>query len=260
MNSKIFIIAISTLLVFSNIVFALPTQSHQFYGSVTINGASAPDGTTVSAKINGVEVASTTTVGGKYGLFEVPDTDPASRSGLTINFFVNDVDTGKTISFCNACFNDCGTESLGCAPLDLAITTSTSDGSSSGSSSGGSVGGTTSTVDTTDSTTSTDSTTQDEVCQERWTCSKWGECINGIQTRVCADENNCGTNSREPFTSQPCSAAEAEEASAGPTGFFLLSPTNIIIGSIVGVAVAALIIFFILRRNSKSVPVVIATY
>ena len=39
-----------------------------------------------------IEVASTTTSGGKYGyapLFYVPDTDPESRTGQTINFFVN---------------------------------------------------------------------------------------------------------------------------------------------------------------------------
>ena len=100
MNLKIFTIAICTFLVFSNIALAVPSPPHWFYGSVNINGSPAPDGTTVTARINGIDVASTTTSGGKYGyvnpLFYVPDTDPSTRPGETISFFVNGVDTGQT--------------------------------------------------------------------------------------------------------------------------------------------------------------------
>ena len=86
MNLKIFTIAISAFLVFSNIALAVPSPPHWFYGSVTINGSPAPDGTTVTARINGIDVASTTTVGGEYGYqpsFYVPDTDPSTRPGST---------------------------------------------------------------------------------------------------------------------------------------------------------------------------------
>ena len=45
-----------------------PALPHQFYGTVTINGASAPDGTWVSAEVDGVEAKTGTTREGKYGL------------------------------------------------------------------------------------------------------------------------------------------------------------------------------------------------
>ena len=44
-----------------------PALPHQFYGTVTINGVAAPDGTQVSAEVNGVEAKASTTREGKYG-------------------------------------------------------------------------------------------------------------------------------------------------------------------------------------------------
>ena len=44
-----------------------PALPHQFYGTVTINGATAPDGTRVSAEVNGVEAKTGSTWEGKYG-------------------------------------------------------------------------------------------------------------------------------------------------------------------------------------------------
>ena len=44
-----------------------PALPHQFYGTVTLNGAAAPDGTRVSAEVNGVEAKTGTTLEGKYG-------------------------------------------------------------------------------------------------------------------------------------------------------------------------------------------------
>ncbi len=90
------------LILISSLVLAVPGMPHQFYGSVTYNGQPAPDGTSIVAKINGIEVVSTTASEGKYGyspIFYVPDTDPSSRSGSTINFFVNGIDTGQTAIF-----------------------------------------------------------------------------------------------------------------------------------------------------------------
>ena len=102
MNLKFLTIAISTFLIFSTIGLAIPSPPNYFYGSVTVNGAPAPDGTTVTAKINGIDVKSTTTSEGKYGYspsFFVPDTDPSTRPGSTISFFVNGVNTGQTSIF-----------------------------------------------------------------------------------------------------------------------------------------------------------------
>ena len=44
-----------------------PALPHQFYGTVTVNGVAAPDGTRVSAEVNGVEAKTGTTREGKYG-------------------------------------------------------------------------------------------------------------------------------------------------------------------------------------------------
>jgi hypothetical protein len=45
-------------------------------------------------------------------------------------------------------------------------------------------------------------------CVENWFCGPWGECIGGIQTRVCWDDNNCGTINDRPPLSQPCDTNE----------------------------------------------------
>ena len=224
---------------------AVPSPPHWFYGSVNINGSPAPDGTTVTARINGIDVASTTTSGGKYGyvnpLFYVPDTDPSTRPGETISFFVNGVDTGQTAIFLTG----------GYTKLDLSVTIETPSGGGAPSGGGGSApsgGGSTS------STTGTTTETTEQGCQEKWTCSDWGVCENGIQRRTCVDENNCGTSNNEPFSSQPCATVgEEAEASVNPSGFFLFSPTNLIIGSVVGVIVAIIIIFLLKMRKPKTV-------
>lgn len=242
MNPKLFAIVISTFLLFSNIAFALPGIPHQFYGTVTVNGGAAPDGTVVDARINGVIVESTTTLDGKYGyenpLFMVDDPDNA-RTGSTIKFFVEGVDSGSTAIFVNG----------GTTRLDLSATVSSSGTSGGGAPSGG---GSSSSSGTSTTTTETTGTTQEEGCQEKWTCSGWGECVNGVQTRTCVDENDCGTNSREPFSSQPCSPEENEEA-GGITGFFFLTPTDLMIAAVAGALIATIGILFLKMRRPKSI-------
>jgi hypothetical protein len=258
---KILTIILIAIALSANVALAVPTWPHVFYGSVTWNGQAAPDGTTITVKISGVEVASTTTSGGKYGYplfsFYVPDTDPPSRSGKALTFFVNGVDTGKTANFCNACFNLCGTDPTNCtATLDLTA----SGGTSPPAPGGGGPGGPSGTSGTTGNTTGNQTiggTTQ-QGCQETWTCSEWGECANGVQTRTCTDANNCGTRNNEPFSSQPCTAEERKEAevqqnkTAPITAFFLgLAMTDWLIAAVAGILIAIIIIFLAKRRGSK---------
>lgn len=246
MNTKFIIIPVIFLL-FSSLVLATPGIPHQFYGSVTLNGSPAPDGTTVTAKINGVQVASTTTVSGKYGyepIFYVDDPD-SDRTGDEIVFFVNNVNTGQKAFFANG----------GRTRLDLTATGTTSNPPSGGGGGGGTSGGGTTTGGTTGGTTF--GTTQ-QGCQERWLCQDWSECKDGIQTRTCADQNNCGTNNNEPFTSQPCSAEEAQQQTQAqmplfPTGFFLGLSNEWAIAIIVAIVVAAAIISFLLLRKKSVV-------
>ncbi len=37
-----------------------------------------------------------------------------------------------------------------------------------------------------------------------WNCSEWGDCINGIQTRICKEYNNCHTTYGKPVEAQNC--------------------------------------------------------
>lgn len=230
-------------MLFANIALAAaPGIPNAFYGIVTWNGSPAPDGTSVVAKINGVQVASTTTSGGKYGYpigsFYIEDPN-GDRPGKTINFFVNNVDTGQT-----AIFNTGGV-----TQLNLVASGGTTPSGPSGGGGGG--GGGLPPV-----TTQTNQTTQ-QGCQERWVCSDWSTCQNGIQTRTCNDENNCGTQNNQPFTSQPCSAAERKEAEQKSqttpiTGFLLgLTTTDWAIAIIAGIIIAIIIIFLAKRKGLR---------
>jgi hypothetical protein len=39
-----------------------------------------------------------------------------------------------------------------------------------------------------------------------WSCSNWSPCVNGKQTRVCNQKNNCGTTFGRPETNRTCNA------------------------------------------------------
>ena len=83
------------VVLFVNIVFAIPGVPHQFYGEVKINGNLAPNG--VEIKVYDADdnkyVAGAFTKDGKYGydpIFYVPDPE-RSRDGHTLEFYVEDV-------------------------------------------------------------------------------------------------------------------------------------------------------------------------
>jgi len=52
-------------------------------------------------------------------------------------------------------------------------------------------------------------------CTEVWSCSGWGSCTNGSQSRTCTDANACGTIANRPALSQSCSVACTESWSCG---------------------------------------------
>jgi len=47
-------------------------------------------------------------------------------------------------------------------------------------------------------------------CTESWSCTEWGSCNNGLQTRTCTDDNNCGTTSNKPVEEQACQPSFVE--------------------------------------------------
>lgn len=195
-------------ILFSSIAFAgAPGIPNAFYGTVNVNGAPAADGTTVTAKIGGLEVASSVTSGGQYGYpigsFYIPDPD-LDLAGKTITFFVNGVDTGITAVFVN------GEVTL--LDLSATIATTTTVGGSSGGSGGS--GGSSATTTSVATTTTVSAVSTTEECQEQWKCSEWSACKDGLETRMCYDENSCGTDMDKPFESQPCSVQEAQSTNS----------------------------------------------
>jgi hypothetical protein len=241
--------SILTFLLLSSIASAVPGIPNLFYGYVIVNGNPAPDGTIITAKIDNVEVARTTTKDGKYGYpldFYIDDPDN-NRAGKEIRFFVNGVDTGQVSYFCNGCVT----------MLNLTATISTG-GSTGGGATGGSTGDSGAGGSTEETTQTNQTVAQQQECQERWVCSEWSECINGIQTRTCRDVNNCGTNNKEPFTSQPCSSEERKEEKSsegvsGITGFFALlsNPVYALAFALGVIAIIAIVLSIIFSRRRK---------
>jgi len=83
-----------SLLLPINIVHAVPPIPQTFYGNVTLDGSTAPDGTGVTAEMNGRTAGSDTTSGGQYSL--IIQTIDGDSDGDTINFFVNGYAAGST--------------------------------------------------------------------------------------------------------------------------------------------------------------------
>ena len=99
-------VKILALLVGMILLFTLPALvsaqvqfPHIFVGTVTLDGAPAPDGTVVSARVEGVADAAgtTTTSGGSYNIVADPGED--SWAGLTVTFLVAGSAAGEIATF-----------------------------------------------------------------------------------------------------------------------------------------------------------------
>jgi len=181
---------------------AIPGIPNQFYGSVTVDGSVAPDGTRVSAQIDG-DVYATTTADGIYSLL-VKDPDYDRGDGeTTIEFFVIYVKVDEA-TFENSKVTE----------LDLGFTTTCGDGVCTGSESCSSCSQDCGKCqkDTGGSHTGSSGSYMPP-CYENWTCSAWSECReNGKQTRNCEDLNGCGTELEKPAEESTCAYSPAEEA------------------------------------------------
>ena len=47
-----------------------------------------------------------------------------------------------------------------------------------------------------------------ECCIEDWSCS-WGSCVDGMQEKVCVDDNNCGSEFTKPTAEKQVCKARA---------------------------------------------------
>ena len=52
------------------------------------------------------------------------------------------------------------------------------------------------------SCTATNTVTNVPICTESWTCTAFGNCQNGQETRTCTDSNACGTTTNKPAETQ----------------------------------------------------------
>lgn len=227
-NSKLIVSFVLMSILFLGIASAAdpPGFPLHFYGDVTINGVSAPDGVLVEARVSGDYVAGTTTSGGTYGeesVFYVPDPH-GTMHGKTIEFYVEDVKAAEYIfnimdnpvnldlsvsieNFCGDGICDSG-ESCSSCPGDCgSCDTGTDSGSDSGSSdnSGGSGGFMA-------PPSGGDDDSGEDDCTENWSCTGWSECISGKQTRTCADSNRCGTTEEKPEEVRDCNVVEVTDS------------------------------------------------
>jgi len=53
------------------------------------------------------------------------------------------------------------------------------------------------------------------VCVENWTCTPFSACVGGTQSRICTDNNNCGTTLNKPIENQLCLQVEIKRPDDG---------------------------------------------
>ncbi len=166
------------ILILSPLSFTLadapPGSPHQFYGTVVCqNGINAPDNTGVEARnINSTKNFNNVVISGQYGVsssFVVEANFTPNRNYL--DFYVGGIFDKTYI------VTDEGPTNL---PLilhqDCTVPQSGNGGSSGGGGGGGSRGG----------------LGGFGGCIENWVCNDFTPCVDGIQTRQCADLSKCG--------------------------------------------------------------------
>ncbi|MBN2042670.1 MAG: hypothetical protein JW754_02590 [Candidatus Aenigmarchaeota archaeon] len=82
----------------------------------------------------------------------------------------------------------------------------------------------------------------DEKCLERWICSDWGECMNGVRDRICEDISGCGTQDDKPEEFEDC-VVEIVSDDNQPTGMIITERTNLLV---VGVVIFLVIVLAVL--------------
>ncbi|MFH1425199.1 MAG: right-handed parallel beta-helix repeat-containing protein [archaeon] len=58
-------------------------------------------------------------------------------------------------------------------------------------------------------------TSNPPVCGVEWVCGNWSECVNGTQTRICSDVNNCGSLEDKPNEEQECGVSVDDNGDDG---------------------------------------------
>jgi hypothetical protein len=80
-------------------------------------------------------------------------------------------------------------------------------------------------------------------CVEDWVCADWSDCVDGAQSRVCVDTNDCGTTEEMPELEQEC------ETETPITGLFTFITSPVGYTSIFILGLFLLLIFLSTRRK-----------
>lgn len=182
--------------------------THQFYGEVVANGAPAPDGLRIEARITDVVVGAGETLDGRYGyepLFKLASGEEGVRGGI-IRFFVEGVEAASHPY-------SIGDEYSAVTRLDLEV-----EGLSLASDAISTKGGIlwknyllTLEGDEEEIISEVEDETRDsQGCDPDWYCSEWMECVGGEQQRVCVDTNDCADDSSRPDEVRGCGGADAD--------------------------------------------------
>lgn len=89
---------LALLLALASSALAQQTPPHRFFGTVTIDGVSAPDGTRITAVVSGQVVASTSTSAGSYRI-DVGQTEGVSFSGKSVGFTVGGIAATQAVAW-----------------------------------------------------------------------------------------------------------------------------------------------------------------
>lgn len=254
MKAKDFFVFITAILLLSSVSFAVPGFPNQFYGKAVLDGAPAPDGAAITATINNVQYGSTTASGGNYSI--IVDNPESQNTGKTIVFFINGMQAGT------GTFTDGANTNLNLSATTPPPAPAPSGGSSGGGGGGGGGGSFPATGNVVSQPANQSNTSQilseSGSCTERWLCTDWSSCSDGLQTRACEDVNTCGTEQNKPLESQPCSTIGAGAAGISTevpllTAFAIGSPETTAAGALILVLIIlALIIWFWKKKKSKS--------
>jgi cysteine-rich repeat protein len=79
----------------------------------------------------------------------------------------------------------------------------------------------------------------DKFCEAKWSCSEWGECVDGVMTRKCVDESNCYSEYNKPSQQTFCAEEQASSLK-------LPSIYDVKTGNYIWVWVTLGLIFFVL--------------
>lgn len=193
--NKLFFILIGMFFIFNfgSVLSQDIPSFHQFYGNVVYeNGSLVLGSVEIEAFIEGDLVESGVSSGGEYGYDELFIVEASVEDeGRAISFYVEDIFSQ------NFTFEEEGVDEVNLTFDGLIGEDSSGVEGDDGTpgTSGGSPGG--------GGTPSGGGATTYE-CVENWTCSEWGECVDGYRKRECVDVNECESNESKPEERAVC--------------------------------------------------------